>query len=155
MGESTTVSTGNETLSTRSLTDCSALAVLTDWNGTTYQTRTLMHLTGSNLELGLRGGNTRQLLDSLQASLDKGGRVILVGGVNTQSVQGLATVIGQEFQGQQPLNALLKQRPGVSVTIASSLGVTIKADGTFELIEDTGKGVLPAKEVREIFDRID
>lgn len=155
MGESTTVNTGNETLSTRSLTDCSALAVLTDWNGTTYQTRTLMHLTGSNLELGLRGGNTRQLLDSLQASLDKGGRVILVGGVNTQSVQGLATVIGQEFQGQQPLNALLKHRPGVSVTIASSLGVTIKADGTFELIEDTGKGVLPAKEVQQIFDRID
>ncbi|AOE67777.1 hypothetical protein A7317_12445 [Pseudomonas fluorescens] len=155
MGESTTLSNNHAPLSTRSLSDCSALAVLSDWNGSTYQTRTLMHLTGSNLELGLRDGNAQQLLDNLLASLNKGGRVILVGGVNTQSTQGLATVIGQTLNGQQPLNALLKERPGVTVTIASSAGITVNADGTFELIEGTGKGVLPPKELRAIFDRID
>lgn len=81
--------------------------------------------------------------------------MILVGGVNTQSTQGLATVIGQTLNGQQPLNALLKERPGVTVTIASSAGITVNADGTFELIEGTGKGVLPPEELRAIFDRID
>ena len=155
MGESITLAKGNETLATRSLTDCSALAVLTDWNGTTYQSRTLMHLTGGNLEFGLRDGNTHTLLDSLQASLAKGGRVMLVGGVNSQSVQGMATVIGQEFRGQQPLRALLKERPGVTVTLAGSLGVTVKADGTFELIEGTGKGVFSPQAKRQIFERID
>ncbi|MBN2978398.1 hypothetical protein BFW88_13470 [Pseudomonas fluorescens] len=155
MGESTTLNTGNENLSTRSLTDCSALAVLSDWNGSTYQTRTLMHLTGSNLELGLRGGNTRALLDTLRTSLNKGGRVILVGGVNSDSLQGMATTIGQTFNGGQPLRELLRDRPGVTVTLASSLGVTVNADGTFELIEDSGKGVFTPDTVRQIFDRVD
>lgn len=154
MGESTTLNTGNEALSTRSLTDCSAIAVLTDWDGTRYQTRTLMHVTGSNLELGLRG-NTQALLDQLQASLNNGGRVILVGGISSDSLQGMATTIGQSFQGGQPLRDLLQARAGVSVTLASSLGITINADGTFELIEGSGKGVFPVDQVREIFDRVD
>lgn len=154
MGESTTLAKSNEALSTRNLSDCSALAVLTDWNGSTYQTRTLMHLTGSNLELGLRG-NTQELLETLRTSLEKGGRVIWVGGVNSQSIQGMATVIGQEFQGQQPLRNLLKERPGVTVTIAGSAGVTVKADGSFELIPETGKGVFSTETIRQIFDRID
>ncbi|WP_330210352.1 dermonecrotic toxin domain-containing protein [Pseudomonas sp. AM4(2022)] len=155
MGEATTLTSGNEALSTRSLTHCSAIAVLTDWDGARYQTRTLMHLTGSNLQLGLRGGNTQALLDRLNASLNKGGQVILVGGVNSGSVQGMATTIGQSFQGEQPLRTLLQARPGVSVTLASSLGITVHADGTFELIEGTGKGVVPEDQVREIFNRID
>ncbi len=155
MGESTTLNTSNKALSTRSLTDCSAIAVLTDWDGAHYQTRTLMHLTGSNLELGLRGGNTQALLDQLQTSLNKGGRVMLVGGVNSDSLQGMATTIGQSFQGRQPLRELLRERPGVSVTLAGSLGITIHADGTFELIEGTGKGIFPQDQVREIFNRVD
>ncbi|WP_178088140.1 dermonecrotic toxin domain-containing protein [Pseudomonas sp. GL93] len=155
MGEATTLTSGNEALCTRSLTDCSAIAVLTDWDGARYQARTLMHLTGSNLELGLRGGNTQALLDRLNASLNKGGQVILVGGINSDSVQGMATTIGQSFQGEQPLRTLLQARPGVSVTLASSLGITVHADGTFELIEGTGKGVVPEDQVREIFNRID
>ena len=155
MGEATTLTSGNDVLSTRSLTDCSAIAVLTDWDGARYQTRTLMHLTGSNLELGLRGGNTQALLDRLNASLNKGGRVILVGGVNSDSLQGMATTIGQSLQGEQPLRTLLQARPGVSVTLASSLGITLNADGTFELIEGTGKGVMPEDQVREIFNRVD
>lgn len=155
MGEATTLTSGNDALSTRSLTDCSAIAVLTDWDGARYQTRTLMHLTGSNLELGLRGGNTQALLDRLNASLNKGGRVILVGGVNSDSLQGMATTIGQSLQGEQPLRTLLQARPGVSVTLASSLGITVNADGTFELIEGTGKGVMPEDQVREIFNRVD
>jgi len=155
MGEATTLTSGNDVLSTRSLTDCSAIAVLTDWDGARYQTRTLMHLTGSNLELGLRGGNTQALLDRLNASLNKGGQVILVGGVNSGSLQGMATTIGQSLQGEQPLRTLLQARPGVSVTLASSLGITVNADGTFELIEGTGKGVMPEDQVREIFNRVD
>ncbi|WP_460136380.1 dermonecrotic toxin domain-containing protein [Pseudomonas sp. S1_E04] len=155
MGESKTLNKGGEVLATRGLTDCSAIAVLTDWNGTTYQKRTLMHLTGSNLELGLRGGNTQALLDSLQASLNNGGKVILVGGVNSDSIQGLATTLGQTFNGRQPLRDLFRERPGVTLTLAGSLGITINADGTFELIEDTGKGVLPADKVRQVFERVD
>lgn len=67
----------------------------------------------------------------------------------------MAATIGQSFQGEQPLRTLLQARPGVSVTLASSLGITVNADGTFELIEGTGKGVMPADQVREIFNRID
>lgn len=155
MGQSTTLNTGTEALTTRSLTDCSAIAVLTDWDGARYQTRTLMHLTGSNLELGLSGGKTQALLEQLQASLSKGGRVILVGGVNSDSLQGMATTIGQSFKGGQPLRDLLRERPGVAVTLASSLGITIKADGTFELLEGTGKGIFAQDQVREIFNRVD
>ena len=155
MGESATLNTGTEALSTRSLTDCSAIAVLADWDGTRYQTRTLMHVTGSNLELGLRDGNTQALLDQLQASLNNGGRVILVGGISSDSLQGMATTIGQSFHGAQPLRELLQARPGVSITLASSLGITLNADGTFELIEGTGKGIFPSEQVREIFDRVD
>ena len=155
MGEATTLTTGDEVLSTRSLTDCSAIAVLTDWDGTRYQSRTLMHLTGSNLELGLRGGDTQALLEKLQASLNEGGRVILVGGVSSDSLQGMATTIGQSFQGRQPLRELLRERPGVNVTLAGSLGITVNPDGTFELIEGTGKGLLPQDQVREIFNRLD
>ncbi|SDK72502.1 hypothetical protein SAMN04490190_1278 [Pseudomonas libanensis] len=154
MGESTTLNAGNEALSTRSLTDCSAIAVLTDWDGARYQSRTLMHLTGSNLELGLRG-NTQALLNQLQASLSNGGHVILVGGINSGSLQGMATTIGQSFQGGQPLRDLLQARAGVRVTLASSLGITVNADGTFELIEGTGKGMFPEDQAREIFDRVD
>ena len=155
MGEATTLTAGDEVLSTRSLTDCSAIAVLTDWDGTRYQSRTLMHLTGSNLELGLRGGDTQALLEKLQASLNEGGRVILVGGVSSDSLQGMATTIGQSFHGRQPLRELLRERPGVNVTLAGSLGITVNPDGTFELIEGTGKGLLPQDQVREIFNRLD
>ncbi|MBV4482100.1 dermonecrotic toxin domain-containing protein [Pseudomonas khavaziana] len=154
MGESTTLNTGDKALATRSLTDCSAIAVLSDWDGARYRSRTLMHLTGSNLELGLRG-DAQALLDKLQASLNNGGRVILVGGISSDSLQGMATTIGQSFQGGQPLRDLLQARPGVSVTLASSLGITVKADGTFELLEGTGKGIFTVDQVREIFNRID
>lgn len=155
MGESVTLSEGNAPLSTRSLSDCSALAVLTDWNGSTYQTRTLLHLTGSNLEFGLLDGSTRRVLDQLQDSLKNGGKVILVGGVDTQSTQGMATVIGQTFHGRQPLKALLEERPGVSVSIAGSSGVQVNADGTFTLIDGTGKGVFSPAMIKQIFERID
>ncbi len=155
MGESTTLNLGNSALSTRSLTSCSAIAVLTDWNGSIYQNRTLMHLTGGNLEMSLNGANAQALLQKLQASLSKGGHVILVGGVDSDSIQGMATTIGQTVQGKQPLRELLRERPGVNVTLASSLGITVNADGTFELIEDTGKGVLPPATVKQIFDRVD
>jgi hypothetical protein len=155
MGESVTLSEGNAPLSTRSLSDCTAVAVLTDLKDGIYQTRTLMHLTGSNLEFGLLDGSTRRVLDQLQDSLKNGGKVILVGGVDTQSTQGMATVIGQTFHGRQPLKTLLEERPGVSVSIASSSGVQVNADGTFTLIDGTGKGVFSPEMIKQIFERID
>lgn len=155
MGEATTLSSGNDSLSTRSLSDCSALAVLTDWNGTTYQTRTLLHLTGSNLEYGLFNGSTKAVLDKLQASLHNGGRVIFVGGVDTQSTQGMATVIGQTFHGRQPLLELLKERPGVTVTIAGAPGVTVRADGSFDLLAPKARGVFTPQMIQQVLERID
>lgn len=157
MGRSVSLSKGHDALATRSLSDCSALAVLTDWDGSTYQNRPLMHLTGSNLELGLNPGNsdTRTLMHRLQASLDKNSHVILVGGVNSSSLQGMATTIGQTLHGEQPLRDLLNGRSGAAVTLASSAGITINADGTFKLLEGTGRGVLSREDIARVFDRVD
>ncbi|AZF21868.1 hypothetical protein C4J91_3120 [Pseudomonas sp. R3-52-08] len=157
MGRSVSLNRGHDPLATRGLSDCSALAVLTGWNGSTYQNRTLMHLTGSNLELGLNPGNsdTRALMHRLQASLDKNSHVILVAGVNSSSLQGMATTIGQTLHGEQPLRDLLIGHSGAAVTLASSTGITINADGTFKLLDGTGKGVLSREDVASVFDRVD
>lgn len=151
MGYSHTVQDAQTPLSTRSLTDCSALAVLTDLKDGVYQKRTLMHLTGSNLEFGLFDKDTYQVLDELNRSLAEGGKVIFVGGVDSQSPVGMGVVLGQEHNGKKPLLDLLK-KPGVDVTIASSLGVDIKPDGSFNLIDGTGKGVFTKPMIRDVFD---
>ena len=165
MGVSATLRGDNATLSTQGLNECSALAVLSDWDGTTYQTRTLMHLNGSNLEAplkegshlqaGLKSGDVKKILDTLQTSLANGGKVIFVGGVNMKSPMSFAQVFKQSLHGEQPLLALLKERPGVSVTLASSVGISIAADGSFALREGTGRGVLSKDVIREIYDLVD
>ena len=157
MGQSVTLHKGRDALTTRGLSDCSALAVLTGWNGSAYQERTLMHLTGSNLELGLNPGSstTHRLMQTLQASLDKNSHVILVGGINSSSLQGMATTIGQTLHGEQPLRDLLNGRSGAAVTLAGSAGITINADGTFKLQDGTGKGVLSREDIARVFDRVD
>ncbi|MPR02819.1 hypothetical protein F0169_12515 [Pseudomonas sp. MAFF 212408] len=154
MGYSHTAEDAHSVLSTRSLTDCSALAVLTDLKDGVYQKRTLMHLTGSNLEFGLFDNDTYQLLQTLNESLADGGKVIFVGGIDSQSAVGMGVVLGQEYQGKKPLLALLR-KPGVETTIASSLGVDINPDGTFTLIEGTGKGVFNTAQIRDVFDFAD
>ncbi|MFT0475799.1 hypothetical protein ACMSI6_17990 [Pseudomonas antarctica] len=151
MGYSHTAEDPHTELSTRSLTDCSALAVLTDLKDGVYQKRTLMHLTGSNLEFGLFDKDAYQVLDELNTSLAKGGKVIFVGGIDSQSTVGMGVVVGQAFNGKKPLLDILK-KPGVQTTIASSLGVSIKPDGSFKLIEGTGKGVFNRLMINDVFD---
>ena len=156
MGNSQTLNQGNESiLTTRSLTDCSAIAVLTDWDGKVYRTRTLMHLSGSNVEHGLIGEDASKLLSTLEDSLERGGKVIMVAGIDSHSTVGMGIIIGQTTNNQRPLMSLLKDREGVSVTVASSLGVTVYPDGTFKLIEDTGKGVFTKKMLEPVYDFID
>ncbi|KAF6687433.1 hypothetical protein HFD98_23405 [Pseudomonas sp. EKM23D] len=150
MGYSHTVQDLRTPLSTRSLTECSALAVLTDLKDGVYQKRTLMHLTGSDLRYGLIDKVAYEEVEELNKSLDKGGKVIFVGGVNSQSTVGMGAVLAQEYDGKKPLFDLLK-KPGVDVTIAGSVGVTINPDGSFQLIEDTGKGVFAEKDIKDLF----
>ncbi|WP_455827534.1 hypothetical protein [Pseudomonas graminis] len=154
MGYSHTVEDKKSVISTRSLTDCSALAVLTDLKDGVYQKRTLMHLTGSNLEYGLFDKNSYQVLDELDKSLTNGGKVIFVGGIDSQSAVGMGVVLGQEFKGRKPLLDILR-KPGVDTTIASSVGVDIKPDGSFNLIEGTGMGVFTQSMINAAFDFAD
>lgn len=154
MGYSHTVSDRTSVLSTRYLSDCSALAVLTDLKDGVYQTRTLMHLTGSNLELGLLDQNTYALLDTLNQSLAKGGKVVFVGGLDSHSPVGMGVVLGQEHNGQKPLLDILR-KPGVETVIAGSSGIDINPDGTFKLMEDRGKGVFDQAAIREVMDFAD
>jgi len=135
MGKSMTVQDHSTTLSTQCLSYCSALAVLRDWNGSTYGTRTLMHLIGSSLEYGLIHENANERLSTLKASLAQGGKVIWVGGLESQSDYQLGTSLCQEdASGRQPLMDLLNTK-GVSVTVAGASGIVIRPDGTFELAE--------------------
>ncbi|WP_196908777.1 hypothetical protein [Candidatus Symbiopectobacterium sp. 'North America'] len=53
MGEVRTVTDHQTVLYTTNLTDCSALVLLSNRGGSNYQTRTMMHLMGSNLNYGL------------------------------------------------------------------------------------------------------
>ncbi|MGY2274151.1 MULTISPECIES: hypothetical protein [Pseudomonas] len=146
MGHSLTLNGGHSTLSTQHLSYCSALAVLSDWNGRTFHTRTLMHLTGSNLELGLLYQDAGELIATLKESLASGGKVIWVGGVDSQSDYALAMSLNQSHAGGQPLRDLF-ETPGVSTVIAGASGIEIQADGTFTLTENIGRGVLSEQEV--------
>lgn len=154
MGYSQTVEDKTSTLSTRYLSDCSALAVLTDLKDGVYQTRTLMHLTGSSLELGLLDQNPVQLLERLNKTLDKGGKVIFVGGRDAHSTVRMGVVLGQEHDGRKPLLDILR-KPGVDTVIAGSSGIDINPDGTFTLIQDGSKGVLDAATIKNVFDFAD
>jgi hypothetical protein len=41
------------------------------------------------------------------------------------------------------------------VTLASSSGITVNANGTFELVEGSGKGVFSREDIARIFERVD
>lgn len=80
MGRSITVS-GDNTLTTSGLSDCSAIAVLTGWDGAQFADRTLMHLTGGNVYSTLNNeDNAVSVLDNAKRSLKGGGKVIICGG---------------------------------------------------------------------------
>lgn len=150
MGFSETVEDPTTILSTRNLTHCSALAVLTDMKEGVYQTRTLMHLNGSLLEGGLNG-NIHSLLAKLDNALAKGGKVVFVAGVDTPSNFGMGRVLGQEHNGKQPFLEILK-KPGVNVFMANSSGVDILPDGTVTLVSGIGRGVLDQAATKEVLE---
>ena len=113
-----------------------------------------MHLTDSNLEFGLLDQNTYLLLDKLDKPLANGGKVIFVGGLDSQSPVGMGVVLGQEHNGRKPLLDILK-KPGVETAIAGSSGIDINPDGTFKLMDDRGKGVFDPGMIRAVMDFAD
>jgi hypothetical protein len=153
MGQSQTLTDKTSHLSTNSLSDCSAVIVLSDLKDGVYQKRTLVHLTGSNLEQPVNYGNDGfAWVGEMKKDLANGGKIIFVGGTETRSVVGVASAIGQQDSlGKQPLLELL-QRKDVSVTYASSSGVDVSPNGSFTLRDDDGAGVFDEKKVRDILD---
>lgn len=138
------------TLYTRGISDCTALAVLSDLKDGIYHKRTLIHLQG-----GVADPSMLPLLKQLDASLANGGKVIFVGGDNARSAQGLASSLKQTIADQQPLLDIINRQPQSTVIVTAS-GIDIKPDGTFELIEGGHPPqVLDAAMKREVFDRID
>jgi hypothetical protein len=153
MGQSQTLTDKTSHLSTNSLSDCSAVIVLSDLKDGVYQKRTLVHLTGSNLEQPVNSGNDGfTWVGEMKKDLANGGKIIFVGGTETRSVVGVASAIGQQDSlGKQPLLELL-QRKDVSVTYASSSGVDVSPNGSFTLRDDDGASVFDEKKVRDILD---
>lgn len=155
MSEMKTVEDPISALTTSGLTDCSALAVLSDWNGEIYETRTLMHLAGSSLKFGLKNGiDADELISDLKDELVNGGKVIWVGGVNSQTNLALEMAISQDNKNnEQPILDLFNTN-GVSVEIAGSKGVTVHPDGRVELMDGPGRGFLTAQEQQVLLSRI-
>ncbi len=151
-GGTKTVTDSVSVLSTTGLSDCSALIVLTDWNEHFYAKRTLIHLNGSNVAMGLEGGrDATSLIGDLQKQLQQnGGKVIWVGGSLSESRTGLIISIGQTNDfGKKPILDLLNIPERKDVVIAGSSSVSVKPDGTFQLNEG-GKGMLNEDEINEI-----
>lgn len=153
MGQSHTLTDQTSTLRTTSLSDCSAVVVLSNLKDGVYQKRTLVHLTGSNLAQPVNSASDGfAWLKQVNKDLEGGGKVLFVGGTDTKSVVGVAVVIGQQGeQSGQPLLDLL-QRKDVSVTYASSAGVEVYPDGTFKLNDNDGAGVFSESKVKDIID---
>nr|WP_314526633.1 hypothetical protein [uncultured Pseudomonas sp.] len=138
------------TLYTRGISDCTALAVLTDLKDGIYHKRTLIHLQG-----GVADPLMLPLLKQLDASLDDGGKVIFIGGDNARSAQGLASSLKQTVGDVQPLRDIINRQPQ-STVIATASGVDIKPDGSFELIEGGyPPQILDAAMKQQVYDRID
>ncbi len=135
---------------TRGISDCTAIAVLTDLKDGIYGKRTLMHFQG-----GVPSTEQYRVLKALDASLAGGGKVIFVGGDLSRSTSGLASALGQTHDGETLLLNMMKRQPA-STTIATASGIDIKPDGTFDLIEGGHvPQVLDSRAKAEVFDRAD
>lgn len=149
--DSATVLDTSTVLTTRGISDCTAVVILSDLKDGIYHKRTLMHLRGSSLnEL-----QSKALRDAQASFGDGGAKLIVVGGDNTWRPYGIASVLKQEQNGETLLRNLVTQHPN-SVTITTASGIDVKPNGTFELIE----GNRPVSEFsqsqkREVFDFID
>lgn len=152
VGGMESVTNSTTILFTRGLSDCSALIVLSDWNGVSYGSRTLVHLNGSNVSYGLKYcADASGLISELRKTIIGGGKVILVGGTLGQSNIGLGITIGQNNNsGEKPLYELMST-PGISLDISGSSQVYVYPDGTFKLGDIEGeRGVLTKEEVNNI-----
>lgn len=139
-------------LSTNALTDCSALAVLSDWNGEYYAQRTLMHLTGSVLpEFFPNGLVSQDVFASLGEQLDKKGKLIWVAGVNSDSNTGLTIALSQRGYLGQGIRDLV-HKTGQDINIVGSAGVAVYPDGRLALRKGTGRGVLSSEEKDVVLD---
>ncbi|NWA67835.1 YopT-type cysteine protease domain-containing protein [Pseudomonas reactans] len=135
---------------TRGISDCTAIAVLTDLKEGIYGKRTLMHFQG-----GVPSTEQYRVLKELDAALAGGGKVIFVGGDLSRSTTGLASALGQSHNGETVLLNIMKRQPA-STTIATASGIDIKPDGTFDLIEGGHlPQVLDSRAKAEVFDRAD
>lgn len=135
---------------TRGISDCTAIAVLTDLKEGIYGKRTLMHFQG-----GVPSTEQYRVLKELDASLAGGGKVIFVGGDLSRSTSGLGSALGQSHNGETVLLNIMKRQPA-SATIATASGIDVKPDGTFDLIEGGHvPQVLDSRAKAEVFDRAD
>ncbi|XBS69321.1 hypothetical protein ABK905_23255 [Acerihabitans sp. KWT182] len=140
-------------LSTDGLLDCSAVAVLSGWNGVIYENRALIHIYGSNVSSGLvHFEDASELIYKLRKQLIGGnGKVILVKGIYSESDFGLTMFIGQSHvSGTRPILELINT-PGVTTVITGSSGISICPNGAFSLREGDGsRGILNAEKTRNI-----
>ncbi|KFF70630.1 hypothetical protein IW01_09505 [Pectobacterium brasiliense] len=155
-GRMATATDSTTVLSTYGLTSCSALIVLSDWNGNFYGDRTLVHLLGSSIIYGLKYEvDASGLISDLRNKIVGGGKVIWVGGCDSESDMSLAIAIAQSNDfGERPLYELINTL-GISLEISGSSQVHVYPDGTFELGEiGDGRGVFTKKEIDNILAQI-
>ena len=150
MAHSGTLTDDSSVLTTRGISDCTALVVLTDLQNGIHRKRTLMHLQG-----GIPTEEMRAELKTLERALEGGGKVIFVGGELTRSPVGISSALNQVLDGQTPLLNIVKKYPA-STTYATAIGIDVHPDGSYKLID----GRYPAKEFSnaqraEIIDLLD
>ncbi|MDH0344415.1 hypothetical protein [Chromobacterium haemolyticum] len=155
MGSSRTIYDKSTLLTTSGLSDCSALAILSNKREGIYHSRTLMHLLGSALEFGLLRENASEIINELKDEIKAGDKIILVGGLNSQSDVSIETTLDQRTGDVKPLINLCKIKD-VELSLGGSGSVTIYPDGTFKLGHETKyeRGVLTKKEKNAILDSI-
>lgn len=155
MGEYLRVTSDNDTvLHTSGLSDCSAIIVMSGWNGRYYEKRSLAHLMGGCLTNGFSNRNSDSFLASLRKDLKDGGEIILVNGSNAQTNCGISIVLGQMYAGKYPLVELISNEK-VSCKIVCSNFVEAHPDGNIIYNDDSScRGIIPDEIKHEIINDI-
>ncbi|WP_177325551.1 hypothetical protein [Pseudomonas sp. PAMC 26793] len=146
-----TTTDGRSVLSTRGLSNCTAIAVLTDFRDGIYHKRTLMHFQG-----GVPSDEMYTTLKQLDADLANGGKVIFLGGDLTKSPVGIGVALGQSHNEQKVLLDIVKKQPE-STTIGTASGIDINPDGSYKLIEGNNNvpTVFDQNQRAQVFDMAD
>ncbi|MGY4730858.1 hypothetical protein [Burkholderia pyrrocinia] len=132
---------GNKILATDGLTDCSVLAI------SSKSGRILMHITGSNLATDMkignnpRGGDAGEIIKDLirELSVDETARISMIFG-NNCGKSSWSTIIGQEYEGSQPLRDLLRLFSKGNVSLYQGDRVSFAPDGKLEVTLGTRDG---------------